>query len=311
MRSIVFEFLKNRKLWIVPPLLIGVAAILIAPMLKNKPAQVEVHERAAKVRAIEIIPMAVVPRAIGYGTVASGRTWDAVAEVAGQVAWVSDKLKNGRTVQAGTELLRIEDADYRLALAQIEAQMKSADVKDKTTRTSLAIAERDFDLVKADYDRKKGLATKGAVSKTSVETAERQILNTQSQVQNLRNTLELNAVEHLALAAQKASAELNLQRTHIIAPFDVRITNVKIGQAQYANKGQQVFTGDGIDVAEIEAQFPVGILRPLIRAVTMNNSDTQEGVMALSANVRLRTATHVVEWPARIDRATGDRKSVV
>jgi RND family efflux transporter MFP subunit len=305
MRSIVFEFLKNRKLWIVPPLLIGVAAILIAPMLKNKPAQVEVHERAAKVRAIEIIPMAVVPRAIGYGTVASGRTWDAVAEVAGQVAWVSDKLKNGRTVQAGTELLRIEDADYRLALAQIEAQMKSADVKDKTTRTSLAIAERDFDLVKADYDRKKGLATKGAVSKTSVETAERQILNTQSQVQNLRNTLELNAVEHLALAAQKASAELNLQRTHIIAPFDVRITNVKIGQAQYANKGQQVFTGDGIDVAEIEAQFPVGILRPLIRAVTMNNSDTQEGVMALSANVRLRTATHVVEWPARIDRATG------
>ncbi|NQU59251.1 MAG: efflux RND transporter periplasmic adaptor subunit [Rhodospirillales bacterium] len=305
MGSSFFQFLKNRKLWIVPPLLIGVAAILLAPMLKSKPAQVEVQERATKVRAIKITPMAVVPRAVGYGTVASGRTWDAVAEVAGQVAWVSDELKNGRTVPAGTELLLIEDADYRLALAQIEAQIKSADVKDKTTRTSLAIAEKDFKLVKADYERKKGLAAKGAVSKTSVETAERQILNAQSQVQNLRNTQELNAVERLALVAQKASAELNLQRTHMIAPFDVRITDVKIGQAQYANKGQQLFTGDGIDVAEIEAQFPIGILRPLIRAVTQNRAETQEGLMALSAMVRLRTATHEVEWPARIDRATG------
>jgi hypothetical protein len=147
---------------------------------------------------------------------------------------------------------------------------------------------------------------KGAISKSAVEVAERQMLNGETQVQNLKNALELNRVERQVLLAQKASAEHDLERTHVIAPFDVRLTDVKIGLAQYANKGQLLFTADGLDVAEIEAQFPVGALRPLIRASAQDDkSAAGVGVMGLSAMVRLRTATHIVEWPARIARVSG------
>lgn len=299
------KLLLKRKLQILPPLAIGIVAILLAPMIMSKPEQVKVVERAVKVRTLKVTPLAVVPRAVGYGTVKPARTWDAVAEISGQVTFVSEELKDGRSVPAGTELLRIEDITYRLALAQIEAQRQSSDVKDKTSRASLAIAERDLKILSDDYARKKKLADDGVVAKTTVEAAERQLLNAQTQLQNLKNTLEVNAVEREVLAAQQASAGLDLRRTHLIAPFDVRITEVKIGEAQYANKGQLLFATDGLDAAEVEAQFPIGVLRPLISSVIEGGAEPQVGVMALSAVVRLHTATHMAEWTARIDGASG------
>ncbi len=294
-----------KRFLILPPLLIGAAAIFLAPQFKSKPQEVQAAERAVKVRAMSVPKLAVVPRAVGYGTVEPARTWEAVAEVAGQVEWISDDLKNGRTVKAGVEVLRIEDVNYRLALAQIEAQLEAAAVKDKTTRASLAIAGKDLNILEEDFNRKKGLAAKGAVAAATVEAAQRQMLNGESQVQNLKNALELNAVERQVLIAQKASAELDLKRTHMVAPFDVRITDVKIGEAQYANKGQLLFTADGLETAEIEAQFPIGVLRPLVAGVHNGPASPAFGVMGLNAVVRLRTASHSVEWPARIDRVSG------
>jgi len=303
--SSFFSLVWKRRLLIVPPILIGVAAVFLAPLIKSKPQETEVIERATKVRAMAVSKLAVVPRAIGYGTVKPARTWEAVAEVAGQVEWVSADLKNGRMVQAGAEMLRIEDVNYRLLLAQIKAQLDAADVKDKATRASLAIAERDLKILQDDYNRKKGLAAKGAVAKSAVEVAERQMLNGETQAQNLTNALDLNTVERQVLVAQKASAELDLQRTHMVAPFDVRITNVNIGEAQYANKGQLLFAADGLQIAEVEAQFPIGVLRPLITATQSADTLAVDGVMGLGAMVRLRTATHTVEWSARIDRVSG------
>ena len=295
----------KRRLLIIPPLLLGIAAIFLSPLIKSKPQEIEVAERAVKVRAITVSKLAVAPRAIGYGTVKPARTWEAVAEVSGQVVWVSDDLKNGRTVQSGTEMLRIEDVDYRLAMTQAEVQLRAAEVKGKTTRASLAIAEKDLKILQDDYNRKKGLAAKGAVSKSAVEASERQMLNGETQVQNQKNAVELNTVERQVADAQRASAELDLQRTHMVAPFDVRITDVNIGEAQYANKGQLLFAADGLQIAEIEAQFPIGILRPLITAARGGDASPSDGVMGLSATVRLRTATHTVEWQARIDRVSG------
>ena len=291
----------KRIVWLAVPVLVGVAAIVAAPLIKKGPATVEAEERPVNVRAIKVSEVNVVPRVVGYGKVEPGRTWEAVAEVAGQVDWVSDALEDGQVVRAGTELLRIEDADYRLALAQAEAQLQVSDVKNKTASDALAIAQKDLALLRAEYDRKEALAQKGTVSRATVEAAERQLLAGQTKVQDQENTLALNQAEHNALLAQRDAAKLDLERTRKVAPFDVRITTVKIGVAQYANKGQLLFSADGLGVAEVAAQFPVGILRPLINASEANGQDAiRRRALGLQAVVRLRTATHMVEWPARI-----------
>lgn len=296
----------KRNAGMIVAILLGVALIILAPLMKSPPEKSPVKEHPVKVRSMVVPTLDVVPRSIGFGRVSPGRTWESVAEVSGQVTWVADELRDGRVVAAGTALLRIEDANYRLVLAQAEAQLQASEIKKKAAREGLALAKKNLTLLQAEYKRQKRLATKGTVSKNALEATERQVLAGQTQVVNLQNSLDLTSVEHQVLIAQQGAAKLDLQRTAITAPFDVRINQVDIGVAQYANKGQQLFTADGLEVAEVEAQFSVGILRPLIRGVTTGNKvNIRAGATQLSAVVRLRTSSHTVEWPTRIDRVAG------
>jgi RND family efflux transporter MFP subunit len=298
--------LWTRQMWILPPIMVGVAAILLAPQIKRGPQMEAVAESAVKVRAMKVSKLAVVPRVVGYGTVSPARSWQAVAEVAGQVAWISEDLKSGHTVPVGTELLRIEEANYRLVLAQVEAQLKALEVKSRTTRASLAIAEQEQQLLRDDQDRNRSLAENDLVSRTTVEASERQLLSGEARVQDLKNALDLNEAERQVLIATKEVAELDLNRTRIVAPFEIRIVDVNVGAIEYVATGQLLFTADGLEIAEVEASISIGRLRPLIRSVAQRDTVVSgKGVMGLSALVRLRTPTHSIEWPARVTRVAG------
>ena len=296
----------KRNIGMIVIILFGVAMIMVAPKLKSPPKQIAVKEHPVKVNSITVPRLDVVPGATGFGRVSPGRTWESVAEVSGQIVWIADELRDGKVVAAGTELLRIEDANYRLVLAQKEAQLQSSEVKKKTTNDTLIISKKNLKLLQSDYKRQKRLAAKGTVSKAVMESSERQLLTGQTQVQELQNSLALLSAELQSLIAQRDAAKLDLQRTVKRAPFDVRITKVNIGIAQYANKGQLMFTGDGLEVAEIEAQFSVGSLRPLISGmVAEGGSNIRVGATMLTAVVRLKSASHIIEWPARVDRVAG------
>ncbi|MES9886700.1 MAG: HlyD family efflux transporter periplasmic adaptor subunit, partial [Candidatus Sedimenticola sp. 6PFRAG1] len=300
----------RRSLFILP-IVIALAVLVIAPKLKRPPEKAEVKERAAKVRAIKVPNIAVLPRAVGYGTTMPARSWEAVAEVAGQVSWLSDELKSGKIVQAGSELLQINDASYQLALTQAETQLQALAVKERTTRSSLALEEKSQALLEKDIARKLKLRKQGAISSSVFEEAERSKLKGESTVQGLKNTLALNAAEREVLKTQVANARLDLERTRLVAPFDARITEVKVGQAQYANRGQLLFSADATDSVEIEARFPIGKLRPLIAGKKSAEGEDvaaverTPGALKLDAVVRLKTATHTVEWEARVDRVSG------
>jgi len=285
---------------------LGITAIILAPKLKKPPKPHPIIERATKVRSIVVESLDVVPRSIGFGRVSPGRTWESVAEISGQVIWVSDELRDGKVVAEGTELLRIDDSNYQLILAQAEAQLEVSVVNKQTAREGLAMAKKHLSLLKSEYKRQQKLAAKGTVSKNTLESFERQVLVGQTQVQDFQNTLKLITAEYQVLIAQRDVAQLDLDRTLKKAPFDARITQVDIGIAQYANQGQLMFTADGLEIAEIEAQFSVGTLRPLIKAMARGNtSNVRAGATGLNALVRLRTPTHMVEWPARVDRVAG------
>ena len=301
-----------RRLWFIPPVLVALLILVIGPKLKSPPQKAEIVERAVKVRIIKASKMAAIPKAIGYGTTEAARTWEAVAEVSGQVAWLSEELKSGKIIVQGVELLRIDDSSYQLALTLAEAQLKALEVKNKTINASQKLEERSQSLLRKDIVRKRRLKEQGTLSASVLEEAERTLLKGELSVQNLKNSLAINAAEREILIAQKSNAELDIQRTHFVAPFDVRITDLKVSQAQYANKGQLLFSADGLERVEIEARFPIGKLRPLMagKNQTGDLEDASEvgrtpGALKLNALVRLRTATHTVEWEARVDRVAG------
>lgn len=293
-----------RRFWLFPPLLLGVALFWFAPRLQKDPVAPAPVERAVKVRTLKVPALKVQPVAVGYGTTRAVQTWEAVAEVAGSVKWLSSEARSGALVQKGQVLLRIDDASYRLNLSQLQAQLEAAQIREQTTWSSLQLAEKDLSLLMADYQRQQSLVNRGISPRNTLETAERQLLGRQGELQNLRNTLALHKAEQEVIAAQRAAAELELARTVLRAPFDLRVTEVKIGPAQYANRGQLLLSADSLEAVEVEARFPVGRLRPLIRS-DREALDLAQGVRGLQAQVRLQSSTHQIVWPAQIERVAG------
>jgi len=165
---------------------------------------------------------------------------------------------------------------------------------------SITIEERSLGLLKKDLNDKRALAKRGAVAKTTVDAVQQQVYAAEAKVQSLRNTLAVSAAERDVLEAQKALVEFDISKTVLKAPLDVRIT-----------EGQLLFSADGVATAEVEAQFAIGKLRPLIGstgkspAVLTKAIDKVPGALSLNAVVRLKTGTHNIEWAGRVDRVAG------
>ena len=311
-----------RKILILLLIVLGALAGLILLKPREAPKRVPLEERVTPVRVVEAPAVDVAPRVLGYGNVKPGKVWEAVGEVSGTVVHRHPELQKGAILQAGTELLRIDPADYRLSVAQIKANIRSVeaqlgvlDVRALNTKQSLAIEERRLNLGRKQLGRKRELLRRGAISQSEVEQEERSVLAGEQAVQNLRNAMKLLPAERSVqeatrdqLKARLETARRDLSRTTIVAPFTCRIAAVHVELSQFAAKGRVLIEADGLDVAEVIAQTPIGkmltLLPPEIEIPTEPGAvmPRLRGVTDIEAVVRLRTGDVEVEWPARFLR---------
>ena len=313
---------EKRWLIIIIPILMGIMILAILIQRRSGPEQVPPTEQARSVRVIEVPAVTVVPRAIGYGSVAPGMIWEAVAEVSGRIIAMHPRLKNGEILVADSVLLRIDPTDYELALAQVEANIEAAEaqlaelkVREDNVRASLEIEEQALRLGENELERLRRLVAQGTVTRSAFEQEERTVLGQRQSVQSLNNTLNLIPAERRRLEAQLAryqaeleSARLNLERTVIRMPFDGRIAAVNVERTQFVRQGEILTVVDGIAVAEIAVQIPLSRMRTLIQPedtfplADLNNLEAVKAALGLSARVRLRIQDFQVEWQARFAR---------
>ncbi|MCB1462433.1 MAG: hypothetical protein KDJ90_08405 [Nitratireductor sp.] len=286
-----------RSLAVVVPVMLGALSIVFSGSLAQAPENRERSKPAVPVRILNVAPMKVVPRVTGYGTVAPAREWRAIARIEGEVVETSPLLANGNVAPADTVLLRIDDTDLKLALAQTDAQESALDVKDQTLRASLEINRADLALNQSDLERQRVLKDRGVATQAAIDQAERSALAARAKVTEIENQLALNAAEREVLATQRAISERNLEFTTIAVPYELRIGAVSAELGQVVTRGATLVTGDGTEAVEITAQFPIGLMGPVIRALEPGNS-----VLDLKAVVRLAVPGHTVEWPAKVER---------
>lgn len=279
------------------PIAAGVLTIAWSDTLKQEPAGKERTPQPAPVRVITMQPLELLPRVVGYGTVEPAREWRAVARVEGEVLETSDLLANGEIAAAGTQLLRIDDTDLRLSLAQVDAQLAALDVKDETLASSLGINRSDLELSRKELQRQEDLSTQGVATQAALDQIRRQELAARAKVVESENQLSLNAAEREILKAQRATLARSLEFTSVTAPYDVRIGSVEAELGQVVSRGQTLLTAEGIDAAEIAAQFSIGRMGPLVRSLGEGAT-----VLALDATVRLPAPGHSVTWDATVDR---------
>lgn len=303
---------RSNRWQMVPPIIIGIGILIWLAQGREPPALADQSETARPVRVIAAPAIALAPTAEGYGPVRPGRVWKAVTQVSGRIIAVHPRLRDGEILAAGTELVRIDPVDYELAQAQAQAELAELDMREQNTRASLAIEERSRDLATQELDRLRKLATRGTTSASNVDQAERTALNSNAVVQNLRNTLTLIPTQRRVLESQVARATRDLERTRIIAPFELRVAKLAIESDQFVSIGQTLFEGDSVDRVEMDIQVPLYSLRRLFIGLPEPDpakpldltrlNEILPAMVGLDPLVRLDLGNAVAEWQAEFVR---------
>ena len=314
--------LARWKILGIVPIILAALAVVFLVKTKSGPSQQEEKEISRVMRVIKVPRGDLIPRATGYGAAEPGRVWRAVAEVRGRVIETHPDLKAGALLKKDDVLLKVDPAEYELAIAVTQANIAQARAdfaefaaQEENTRLALEIEKRSMLLAQQALKRKQSLLADNGISANEVDQEERNVLMQNQNVQNLENTLNLipsrERALHAKLAAHEAGlkqARLDLAKTVIAAPFDCRMGKVSIEPGQYLVAGQALFEIHGTAVSEIETQIAGEQLRHLIgvQGDLLPQQNMYQEAMAdltrIKAIVRIRSGSWNIEWEAHVDR---------
>jgi len=184
----------------------------------------------------------------------------------------------GQSVSKGEELLRLDDLDVKLTLAQreaelteIQAQIQSENTRYQADRAALEQETKLLALAQSALERAERLAQTQVGSKANVDHA-REVLTRQTLSLTSRRRAIADHPSRLAqlqarrqrAVALRDKALRDLQRARVIAPFDGRITAVHTSPGDRVHPGDRLVDLFDTAYTEIRAQVPNRHL-PVIR----------------------------------------------
>ncbi len=274
---------RLRILWILPPIIVGILIFSWLQGSKQGPQESTLGEPVRSVRTMTLTTSDFIPVARGYGVVQPAQVWKSIAQVSGRVVDIHPRLDNGEIIQQGEMLLTIDPVDYELNLAQAESQLSELDVEQSNSTALLEIEQNNLALAERESKRLQKLVAQGSVSKSDADTAERNMLNSRTQVQNLKNALALLPSKKKLQQAKIRQARRDLENTVILAPFNMRIHDVNAEEFQFVSSGQHLFSGDAIDRVEIVAQVAMSSMKNLFSGQSIITRDISEFSKNLSS----------------------------
>jgi membrane fusion protein (multidrug efflux system) len=178
------------------------------------------------------------------------------SDVAGRIMAVN--VRENQMVKAGDILFQVDPEPYKVALAQADAAIASAQVKVtelqtdySTSGVSVAGAQSDVTFTRSELQRQQELMNRGFTTRAKLQAAQNAFQNASLRVQlaqvdaqKAKAALATGAQvpgENPAIAAaraQRAKAQLDLTRTTVRAPVSGRIS-----QADRLQVGQMMMTG--------------------------------------------------------------------
>ena len=295
----------SRILRFLPPVVIGIGVAAWLISTAEPPARVDEAERRVVARVVTASQVPVRPVVRGYGNVRAARHWEAVSEIAGTIVWRHPDLDTGNVITKGATVLKIDPTAYELAVAQAEADLAAikadvaqTDIDAANTDRLLALEQTRLDLAETELTRIRDLRKRGVSSQSALDEQERTTLQVRRSVAELQNTLALIPSRRSRLDAQMARttalldrARRDLDKSEIVAAFDLRVDQVHVEQYQFVAAGQKLVTADDIARAEITAQIPMASFRRLVGSTsdgtTLTPSAFFGGFDKVSAEVRL------------------------
>jgi membrane fusion protein (multidrug efflux system) len=248
-------------------------------------------------------------------------------------------VTDNQRVRAGDVIARIDDRDYRVALAQAKAQVEAAQASIQNIDAQIAVQQAQIGQSEAQVEQQKAtlvfaqqqaaryqhLAQTGYGSiqnaqqynsslhqqQAAVRTAEAALAAAQRQVSALKAQRE-NAVASRAQAtAQRDQAQLNLSYTTVIADQAGRVVQLGAAVGQYAQAGTALtmFVPDDVWIAANFKETQLDAMRPGQNVKLNIDAYPERAIRGHVASVQPGSGTAFSLLPA--ENATGNYVKIV
>jgi membrane fusion protein (multidrug efflux system) len=196
------------------------------------------------------------------------------ADISGRVAAVM--VRSDQIVERGALLFRLDREPHRIALERAEARLAAATQEIDAIRAlygqrmaRVTLAEGDLSFHQQNYDRQEQLIRSGVVSRSLMDTAEKNLRNARDQALIVeKEAAEVRARlggdpnrptgEHPTVREARAlrdAAALDLERTEVRAPVAGIVTNFDLQPGEYVTLGSVVFSLVGTEDTWVQANF--------------------------------------------------------
>lgn len=204
---------------------LGAAAFMTIQILKPEPEQADEKFAGLSVFAERVEREDLDFTVQAQGEVRPQREIVVAPQIAGRIAFVSPDFIDGGFIRRGQVLVRLETADYQLAVVRAQSGVASAEQRLARERAEADIARQDLENL-------------GITDSSPLARREPQLAEAEASLESAKALL--------------ADAELALRRTAVVSPFDGRVREENVDVGQFASPGQslgRVFATDVVEVA--------------------------------------------------------------
>lgn len=257
------------------PVFVIAVAVGIAWLMMSQPPH---PPRQAKIHPspnVDVVAAAFKPLQLyvkSQGTVAPRQQIEWASEVAGRVVWVSPAFLDGNRVAAGTVLLRLDDTEYRAAVADAESVLADA---------RLALAEEQEETRRgAAYRVQQPDTASSSLRQPKLQQVEARVSAAEEQLQKARQ---------------------DLARTEIAAPFNGVIDAKAVDLGQFVAGGTVLFNLLGTDVAEIRLPVTAGDIGFIDHAAMQSDTPPKVLLKAVLGSEDQQWQATLVRTEQRVD----------
>ena len=222
-----------------PLLILAVGAAITVALVKTAPEPVTQPPRdeGVLVETLRVQPGSHRIRIDANGTVVPSRTVSLEPQVSGRVVWRHPALEQGGRVAAGEALVKLDRAEFELAVEQAKTEVTQAQSELALERSRRRVAQREWDLFGKDLPK----------------GADKSLVLREPQLKAARAALE-------AARSRLERAELDLKRTTVEAPFDAYVLSSTVEQGARVGPQVALATLAAADPIRVSAAVPASEL---------------------------------------------------
>jgi membrane fusion protein (multidrug efflux system) len=226
------------------------------PTTASTPVPVHVAEAAGKERPVALVL---------DGTLLADEESNVTSIVSGRIVAVA--VERGAKVEAGDELIRLRDVDFKLQAKLARAQLAEArarlgmrgdggKVPSADALPEVALAKSQLELANNDLARAEKLAADGVLSAAELDTLRTNASAAKDRYQTARNAARASVTALQGAQASLEQALTSAEETTIRAPFAGEIATRMVSLGEYVTPQTALVTLVRTDPLRIELSVP-------------------------------------------------------